>query len=176
MEAARHIYLLRHAKSSWVDGDLDDHERPLSPRGEQTARQMATHLRLEAVEPDLVLCSTAERARQTLAALSLGREALYEDEIYGATAVGLLARLHRIPEPIGSAMLIGHNPGFQELAVSLAGKGDPVLVARVREKLPTCALVKLAFQGPWASLAESEATLEALVVPRDLEAEPQPTS
>jgi phosphohistidine phosphatase len=65
-------------------------------------------------------------------------------------------------------MVIGHNPGLQLLAVSLSGKGDPLLLARLSEKLPTGGLIKLVFQGPWASLEEGRATLEDLVVPREL--------
>jgi phosphohistidine phosphatase len=125
-------------------------------------------LHREAVQLDLVLCSTALRARQTLQALSPGGEVVYEDDLYGASAVELLARLRRVPGEVGSVMVVGHNPGLHELAISCSGKGGPLLVARLRDKLPTGALVKLSFQGPWASLAEGRAALEALVVPRQL--------
>jgi phosphohistidine phosphatase len=168
VDVARRLYLLRHAKSSWDGPDLDDHARPLSPRGERAAQDMAAHLQREGIQPELVLCSTAMRARQTVEALSLRGEVHYEDVLYGASAADLLSRLREIPGAVGSAMLVGHNPGIQELAVLFAGKGDPGLTGRVRVKLPTGALVKLAFDGPWASLAEGVATLEALVVPRDL--------
>jgi phosphohistidine phosphatase len=125
-------------------------------------------LRGEAVEPALVLCSTAVRARQTLAALHLDGEVSYEDALYGAGATDLLARLHGVPDHVGPVMVVGHNPGLHELAVSCSGKGDPHILARLREKLPTGALVTLSFTGPWASLAPGGATLEGLVVPGDL--------
>jgi phosphohistidine phosphatase len=161
------LYLLRHAKSSWDDPSLADHERPLSHRGARGAQLMAAQLR-GAVEPALVLCSTALRARQTLQVLSLASEVCYEDGLYAAGAAELLGRLQRLADQVASAMVIGHNPGLQLLAVSLTGQGDPLLIARLREKLPTGALVKLVFQGPWASLAEGRATLEDLVFPREL--------
>ena len=168
MVAVRSLYLLRHAKSSWDDPGLGDHARPLSPRGEGAARDLAAYFHREAIEPALVLCSTAVRARQTLQALSLRSEVCYEDDLYGASAAELLARLRRISEEIGSVMVVGHNPGLHELAVSFSEKGDAVLLARLCDKLPTGTFVKLAFPGPWASLAERQATLEALVMARHL--------
>lgn len=168
MEVVRSLYVLRHAKSSWDVPGLDDHARPLSPRGRSAARDMAAHLHGEGVEPALVLCSTARRARETLAALSLRGEVRYEDGLYGAGAAELLARLRLIPDGTGSVMLVGHNPGLHDLVVSCAGGGDPVVLARLREKLPTGALVRLTFQGSWSSLSEGRAVLEALVVPREL--------
>jgi phosphohistidine phosphatase len=129
---------------------------------------MGAYLRRQAVEPALVLCSTALRARQTLEALSLEGEVCYESGLYGASAADLLARLRRVADQVGSVMLVGHNPGLHDLAVSCSGSGDPLALARLRGKLPTGALVKLSFQGSWASLAEGQAGLEALVVPAEL--------
>jgi phosphohistidine phosphatase len=167
-EPRRRLYLLRHAKSSWGDPGLADHERPLAPRGEKAAREMAEHARKGGIEPALVLCSTALRARQTLAALSFAGEVSYEDGLYGASAGELVARLRRLPDELGTAMVVGHNPGLQELALLLIeGVGHPAL-ARLHDKLPTGALVTLGFQGPWAALGEGTATLEDLVVPAEL--------
>src|SRR5215831_14982212 len=91
------LYLLRHAKSSWDDPALADHDRPLAPRGRRNGAALAEHVTREGIAPDLVLCSTALRARETLALLlpALGGEAeiQLEDELYGATADELLARL-----------------------------------------------------------------------------------
>jgi phosphohistidine phosphatase len=168
MEAVRYLSLLRHAKSSWADEAVDDHARPLSPRGEAAAGDMATYMRREAVEPALVLCSAALRARQTLAALALAGEVYYEDGLYGAGATYLMARLHTVADDVGSVMVVAHNPGLHDLAVACAGEGEPGALARLREKLPTGALVKLSFAGPWASLVPGGAVLEALVLPREL--------
>jgi phosphohistidine phosphatase len=129
---------------------------------------MATYMGREAVEPALVLCSTALRARQTLAALPIAGEICYEDGLYGAGAADLMARLHAVADDVGSVMVVAHNPGLHDLAVSCAGEGEPDALARLREKLPTGALVKLSFPGPWASLVPGGAVLEALVLPREL--------
>ena len=111
------LYLLRHAKSAWDDPGLSDDQRPLAPRGERAARRMAEHFRESGIDPALVLCSPARRARQTLesVASSLGghTEVRVEDALYGATAGELLARLRRVAPEVPSVMVIGHNPGLQ---------------------------------------------------------------
>ena len=168
MPVAHNLYLLRHAKSSWDHAGVADHDRPLAPRGQRAAREMGEHLRASKAAPSLVLCSTALRARETLAALALGRDVTYEEGLYGAAADELLARLRGLPERARSVMLVGHNPGLGELASLLVGKGEPALLARLREKLPTGALVELSFQGTWASLGPGSGSLEAFVVPREL--------
>ena len=129
---------------------------------------MANYMRREAGEPALVLCSTALRARQTLAALALAGEVCYEDELYGAGAASLMARLHAVADDVGSVMVVAHNPGLHDLAVACAGEGKAGALARLRDKLPTGALVKLSFPGLWASLVPGGAVLDALVFPREL--------
>jgi phosphohistidine phosphatase len=167
----RRLYLLRHAKSSWKEAGLADHDRPLAGRGRRAVKAMRRHLREQGVEPELVLCSTATRARQTLEGIepALARGATrVERELYGAGPADLLARLHEIAPRVRSAMVIGHNPGLEELALLLARDG-----ARVRElsaKFPTGALATLEFRGPgWAALDRGTAELIAFVRPRDLE-------
>jgi phosphohistidine phosphatase len=125
----RRLYLLRHAKSSWKDEGLADHDRPLARRGRRAAKAMGRHLREQEVEPELVLCSTARRARETLegVAASLGPGAIrIEPGLYGAGPDGLLARLHGIAPPIGSVMVIGHNPALEQLVLLLARRGSTV--------------------------------------------------
>jgi phosphohistidine phosphatase len=163
------LYLLRHAKSSWDEPGLADRDRPLAPRGRRAAERMAGHLRTEGVRPGLVLCSPAVRTRQTLAAVAgaLGDPPVsVEDRLYGAEPEDLVARLREVPDPTGDVLVIGHNPTLQDLALELATEGDPL--PRLREKLPTGALATLVFDGSWRDLGHGRATLEALVVPRDL--------
>lgn len=166
----RSVYLLRHAKSSWKTG-LPDHERPLAPRGRRAAKKIASHLREQGIEPALVLCSTARRARETLERIepALGAaDVRIERELYGANAAALLDRLRSAPDEADSVMLIGHNPGLQLLALDLARRG-----AELREleaKYPTAALLTLAFSGPgWAALEPGAAELVGFVRPRDLD-------
>jgi phosphohistidine phosphatase len=163
------LYLLRHAKSSWADPTLADHERPLAPRGRRDAKRMAKHLRRLGLEPELVLCSSSARTRQTLDLLrpaAGGSTVVVEDELYAASSADLLARIRRVPDVVTSAMLIGHNPGLQELALMVSSSGDEL--ERLKVKFPTAALATLAFAKPWSRLEPADATLAAYVVPKQL--------
>jgi phosphohistidine phosphatase len=133
------LYLLRHAKSDWSDLTLPDERRGLSQRGRRDARLLAALLRRDHIEPDLILCSTAQRTRETLELLlaELGHSEVHlEPELYGASGATLLDRLQRLPEQVSSAMLIGHNPGLQELAVWLTAPGKRRQIAR--GEVPDC--------------------------------------
>jgi phosphohistidine phosphatase len=167
----KRVFLLRHAKSSWKDPALADHDRPLNRRGREAAKAIAAHLNAEGVQPRLVLCSTAKRARQTLLGIErgLGRhEVRTERQLYGASADALLAGLRRLPDKFDSVLVIGHNPGLQELALALAAPGTER--ERVAEKYPTAALATLELAGGWPQLAPGAAELVAFVRPRDLSA------
>jgi phosphohistidine phosphatase len=157
------IYLLRHAKSSWDDPGLADHDRPLAPRGVRNASSLAAHIRAEEIAPELVLCSSALRTRETLAAIlgAFDHElvAEIEDDLYGASATVLLERLRSVPETVGSVMLVGHNPGLEELAAMLA-------VGEAPERMPTSALVALSTTAQWPDLAEGSCHLESVTIPR----------
>src|SRR5262249_51918664 len=169
VDAVSTLYLLRHAKSSWDDPALPDRERPLAPRGPRDAKRIAKHLARLKPEPELVLCSPSVRTRETLelvrAALGASTVEL-DDALYAASADDLLARIHLVPDTVASVMLIGHNPGLQDLALALASSGDDL--QRLGTKFPTAALATLAFAKTWSRLAEGDATLTAYVVPKDL--------
>jgi phosphohistidine phosphatase len=165
----RTLYLLRHAKSSWDQPGLSDHERPLAPRGRRDAKRIAEHLRRVGLRPELVLCSSAVRTRETLELLgpALGdAELAVESGLYAASFHELLARIREVPESVVSVMLIGHNPGLHELGIALSSAGDEL--ERLVEKFPTAALATLALAKPWSRLAPAEATLAAYVVPKQL--------
>jgi phosphohistidine phosphatase len=166
----KYIYLLRHAKSSWKDPGASDHDRPLAGRGRRAAKTIARHMREEGIDPDLVLCSTARRARETLQRIepALGtRRVGVERELYAATAETLLARLRRVPDSVGSVILIGHNPAMQQLALGLARPGPER--RELEAKYPTAALATLAFPGTaWRALDRGMADLVGFVRPRDL--------
>jgi phosphohistidine phosphatase len=163
----KRVYLLRHARSSWKDTELPDHDRPLAGRGKRAAKAIFQHMRAQELEPELVLCSTARRARETLERIepALGRAPVrVEGELYGATAGELLARLRRLPDDVRSVLVIGHNPGMHELALELAGP-EPELEG----KFPTAALATLTFDGSaWGELGPGAAELVELTRPRDL--------
>jgi phosphohistidine phosphatase len=165
------LYLLRHAKSDWDDPDLEDHKRPLAPRGERDAKKMAKHLRRARIKPALVLCSSAKRARQTVellaSALGKGTETSYEDDLYGADEKDLLKRLNQVPDGVKSVMLVGHNPTMQQLALALAASGADL--DRLRENLATCGLVTLTLNtDKWNTVRPGSASVIAYVTPKDI--------
>jgi phosphohistidine phosphatase len=154
----RTVYLLRHAKSSWDDPELADIERPLAPRGRKAAKKIARYLRDRDVHPELVLCSPAARARETLAAIDEGE---IRPELYGASADELLWVIRGLPDDASSVLLVGHNPGMEDLARSLAPLPG--------ETFPTGALATFAFDCErWADIEPGGAELVDYVVPREL--------
>src|ERR1700730_16542785 len=140
-KAMKSLHLLRHAKSSWKDPGLNDHDRPLSKRGRQTAKMMAAYLRRAKIAPDLVICSTAMRARQTLNPIAKAKKppkVVLEREIYGGAQRALWEQLWNLPESAKSVLLIGHNPALQDLALELAQTDK--LLPFAGEEFPTCAM------------------------------------
>ena len=128
-------------------------------------------MREHGIEPELVFCSSAERTRETLELVrpSLGAESTVslEDELYAASADALLERLHAAPEQVASVMLIGHNPGLQDLALRLASAGPDL--ERLEAKFATAALATLELAGEsWGDLSRGDAVLAAYVVPKQL--------
>ena len=163
--------MLRHAKSSWDDRALADHDRPLGPRGVRAAALLVRHLERQRVRPDVILSSSARRARETLDGIAgaLGDDAqlLVEHELYGAGVGTLIARLRRLDPSVTSALVIGHNPGLQALVVALAGDGDDEALASVRDKFAPAALATLSLPGrSWSGVAPGVAYLEGCFVPR----------
>ena len=166
-----HLWLLRHAKSSWDDPSLDDEDRPLAPRGERAADLMRDHLAVEVINPELVLCSSALRARQTLArvlpALGTALEVRIEPSLYAFDVGVLLDRLRRVSADVASVLLVGHNPAMQELAERIADRGERL--DDLSRKFPTGALAEIAFGlDSWIDLAERPGELVRFVVPREL--------
>jgi phosphohistidine phosphatase len=165
------VYLLRHAKSSWSDPTLPDQERPLTRRGRRDAKRIAKHLVRLGIKPELVLCSAAERTRETLElvrpALGATSTVRLEAALYAASADKLLERLHAVPEQVASVMLIGHNPGLHDLALALASAGTEL--ERLEAKFPTAALATLTLpKATWGRLSQADAVLAAYVVPKQL--------
>ncbi|MEO1091515.1 MAG: histidine phosphatase family protein [Pseudomonadota bacterium] len=171
----RRLVLLRHAKSSWDYPELRDRDRPLAPRGERAAALMADEIDRLDLQTEWVACSTAVRTRQTwaLVAPSFARAPveLFDPDLYLATVPGLLARIAETPPRVASLLVIGHNPGFQDLATFLA-RADPELRSAVAGKLPTCALLAFSFDvSDWGGVASSRGELLAWRTPAMVERE-----
>jgi phosphohistidine phosphatase len=169
------LLLLRHAKSSWDDASTPDRDRPLNARGRRSAVAMRQAMRDLGLTPDVVLVSTARRTMQTMEALEPWDDTpLVEpmDSLYLATPAQLISALHGVAETVRSVLLIGHNPGMHDLALSLAGPR----AARGGENeralahgFPTGALAEFMVPGSWCDLGAGGARLVRFLTPRMLE-------
>lgn len=171
----RQLLLLRHAKSSWDDRDIPDHERPLNRRGELAAAAMRTAMDGLGLAPDVVLVSTSRRTLQTLAALEPWAETPLVDRLeslYLAPAPMLLKAVREVGAMARSVLVVGHNPGLHDLAMLLIGAQaasyDNADIRRVSESFPSGALAEFAITGPWSTLDEGGARLTRFLCPRDL--------
>jgi phosphohistidine phosphatase len=179
--------LLRHAKSEWPD--VPDHERPLAKRGRRDAPRVGRWLRDHGYLPDVVVCSSARRARETweLAAAQLGASPVvrFEPRAYDVGALSLLYLLRELPGSCRAALLIGHNPAIEDLAESLAGPPAEPQAGQARQaapapqvgqaaparqdlRFPTAAVAVFEFTGDWPRLTPGRARLLAFTAPADL--------
>ena len=169
------LSLLRHAKSSWKNPTLADRDRPLATRGETDAPVMGKAMAERGIDPDLVLCSSARRTRDTLALvlpeLKVEPKVVYDDALYHATPAEMLDMLHAIQPGANRVMLVGHNPEIQSFALDLVGSGPKHYRDRLREKYPTAGLAVINFaSGLWSSIAVNSGTLTLFLTPRELKA------
>lgn len=164
---------MRHAKSDWSDEGLDDHDRPLNARGVANAARLADYFREQGLKPDYALCSTARRARETLAPLLAAFAApppvKYEARLYMAAAPTALKLISALPEEAAVALLVGHNPGMHALALALAGRGDPLLLTELASKYPTGATTLLEFDvTSWREVDAGRGALKHFIRPKGL--------
>ena len=170
----RTLYLLRHAKSDRSDPGLTDSDRPLAARGKRDAPAMGAYMRKHDYRPDLILCSTSERTRETLALLKpeLGSKVAteYDRKLYLASPEVMLQRLRDVDEKIDSVLMIGHNPGTARLAAVLAPRGDRRALARMREKYPTSGLAVIHLHvDRWEQAEPGSGTLTDFIAPAGLD-------
>lgn len=160
----RILYLLRHAKSSWNDATLRDFDRPLKKRGREAAKRIGERLAAESLSKLLVICSPAVRTRETAAIVlksaNLQAAPRFDDRIYEASLRELVQIVSEIPDDAEVAIMIGHNPGFEELLAFLTGE---------HRRMPTCALGKIKFEDvSWKDVRAGEGSLEWLIAPKEL--------
>jgi phosphohistidine phosphatase len=170
------LHLLRHAKSSWDDLSLEDHDRPLNKRGRRTAEAIAAQFPSDAQELDLVLGSTARRVRETLEPILLvykPKRIVLERKLYQARPPALLERLRRIDESYLTVLVVGHNPGLHELALALSDPASLDALPSISDKFPTGALATFQFAMSWRRLGPGTAKLVAYRAPRDAATAPQ---
>lgn len=151
----RQLILWRHAKSAWDNPPLSDFERDLAPRGLAAAPEMAAWVAGKC-PPDAVLCSPAKRTVQTWLALAPmlppNTPVAFDARLYEAGSLMLMEALQQTPADTRRLLLVGHNPGLEDLTVCLAGRFD--------RKFATAAVAVLSFQGEWTDLPANTATLE----------------
>jgi phosphohistidine phosphatase len=167
------LTLFRHAKSSWELNGLDDRERPLNARGIAAAPLMGAFLRENRIRPELVLCSTAVRTRQTLdlavTEMKPAPKVKHEDALYLADPFLLLERVRRTPRTVKHLMMVGHNPGLQILCLELIGDGDPDQINAISDKLPTAGVVVITFDTKsWSDVGPGKGRLVHFATPKML--------
>ncbi|MGG7574666.1 SixA phosphatase family protein [Streptomyces sirii] len=169
-DTPRRIVLLRHAKAEW--SDTDDHERPLADRGRKDAPVAGRWLAGAGIHPDLTLCSTSVRTRETwkLAVHELPERprTVYDERIYEASLGELIALLNETSDEVDDLMLVGHNPGVHALADALAGESDGDLLPRMnRSGFPTASMAVISFNGSWKSVEHGVGRLVAYWTPHE---------
>jgi len=170
----KRLAVLRHAKSSWKERELDDFERPLNGRGQRAARRMGREMSERGMQFDFVLASPAVRVRETIDGVSqeheLGALIRFEPRIYMARVAELLELVGTIPDDAENALLVGHNTSAERLVIKLAKDDERGLRKRVEEKFPTAALAVIDLPiERWDALQPECGRLVELIYPADLE-------
>jgi phosphohistidine phosphatase len=160
------LLILRHAKTQ-SDAPAGDHARELTERGHRNAAAMGAYIQNLIGTPDAIITSDATRARQTAEivapAVAFAAPFTVEPRIYAADLATLLAVVQRIPDEVQTAIIVGHNPGFEELAASLAGKPEQGV------RLPTAGLALLEFDvDRWDSVRAGGGRLREVAAPRTI--------
>lgn len=167
------LLLLRHAKSSWSAPAHSDFERPLNRRGERAAAVIGIMMKQEEIVPDFILCSSARRTLQTRDVIRpyLPRNCRFEESsrIYEASVQVIFDVLSELPDTVQIPLIIGHNPGLQQLTVSLCGVAGGNELMKVQEKFPTGALATIELDVDiWSDIAPGKGQLRRFVSPKDL--------
>lgn len=165
MRQLKTLFILRHAKSSWDDDSLSDHDRPLNKRGKRAAHRMGRLLDEENLWPDLILSSTAERAATTTQRVTeaggFAGEIGYLHELYGAGPHDLVDIVRELGGEAGSVMIVAHNPGLEDLVHQMTGE---------YQRLPTAALVRILLPiDHWRDLEADGGTLAGIWRPKELD-------
>ena len=159
------LLLLRHAKSSWDDSSVPDFDRPLADRGKRDAPRIGKALGRRGLLPDLIISSPATRAKETIEAVikaaKLNIDPRFDESIYGASSAELMKVITGLPGESSCAMLVGHNPGFEDLLARLTGS---------HERMPTAALACVEFNlDHWVTVDDGKGRLVWLLTPKHLD-------
>ena len=175
------VILWRHAKSDWSHAGLADHNRPLNARGLHDRHAMGAYI-AKHFKPDIILCSTARRAQETLAAYPLRAETKIVDieALYHGAPETLLSCARQYGQGHACLMLVGHNPGMEMLAKSMRLTA-PIIAARFADKYATCGVARLHWPSDrepgklglsdWADIAPSNGAVTHYQAPKLLTAQ-----
>jgi phosphohistidine phosphatase len=167
------LTLLRHAKSGWDDPALPDFDRPLNPRGRRAAHTVGREMRRLGLGFDRVVASPARRVIETIEEVAQAYGPLrpeYDRRLYLASPETLMEVAREMPGQVERLLLVGHNPGLEELVLRLSARG--ALRSEVETKYPTATVAEMELPvESWAELREGRATLRRFIRPRDLDPE-----
>jgi phosphohistidine phosphatase len=168
------LTLLRHAKSGWDDPVARDFDRPLNPKGKRAAVAMGRHLRALGLAFDHVVASPAQRVIETIGEFEGGfgtrLEPAWDRRAYLASPATLLDIIRETPAEAARLLLVGHNPGLEELVLLLVADAADGLRDQVEEKYPTASVAEIAFaMKDWADVAPGTGRLERFIRPRDID-------
>ncbi|WP_162826689.1 SixA phosphatase family protein [Pseudolabrys taiwanensis] len=171
----RRLLLFRHAKAERPEFGMDDLARALVERGRKDAGRIGAFMAAHALMPDRVLVSPAARTQESWKYLSVALKpapaATTVERLYDATPHAILAAIKDVPASAHTLMVVGHNPGLQEVALMLIASGDIEARERLHEKLPTAGLVIIDFAfDDWGKLHPESGRLERFVSPKTLDA------
>ena len=161
----KEIYVLRHAKSSWDNSNLNDFERPLADRGISDAKKMSKFLKDMNLKIDKVLCSNAIRAKETFDLTADGfnfeiDKATYSDKLYFGDTTTIIQDLKELDESLNNILIVGHNPTLHYLVEILTNESI--------NRFTTCNLATISHDGEWISLNSQQCSLKSLIRPKEL--------
>jgi phosphohistidine phosphatase len=164
------LYLLRHAKAGWAEPGVRDFDRPLTEGGRRDAAAVGMAMRISCFVPDLVLCSTARRARETWECVAatigtLPAPPVFTDSLYSCDAAGYLSIVRKTAGDTPSLLVVGHNPMIEDVAIACAADGDGAELAALASGFPTSALAVIQFSLPLAEAAPGKGSLATFLTP-----------
>ena len=173
MPQPKTLYILRHAKAEIGTASQDDHDRGLNNQGTDACAVMGGYFLKHEILPELVLCSTAKRTRETWQHIGSfyahAPKVEYSDRLYLASTNEMLNQIALVPEPVQRLMIVAHNPGLHQLSLTLAKSGNEQAIDTLALKLPTCSLVAFEFaESSWKNITRAHGEMKAFVTPKML--------
>ena len=167
------IFLLRHAKSSWQNHNLDDFDRPLSDRGIKACKKIGKYLKKKNISPDIVYCSTAVRAKQTWELVNRIVEkkenVLFKKNLYMSDLSNFIEIIKKTKKKFKSLMIVSHNPGIEYLALELSKDKNNEVYKKIYNKYPTGALVIIKYNiDKWNKVDLKKGSLYKFIKPKEL--------